>query len=139
MLPALQDPSFSEARATRLILDQIADKWSIMILVFLCEKQAQRFSAIKRRLGGITQKSLTQALRRLERNGLLTRRVIAASPIAVAYALTPLATSLKNPFAALYAWSIDHRVDIERAQSCFDERAQESGAEFQPVATSSSP
>ena len=84
MLPALQDPSFSEARATRLILDQIADKWSIMILVFLCEKQAQRFSAIKRRLGGITQKSLTQALRRLERNGLLTRRVIAASPIAVA-------------------------------------------------------
>ena len=103
----------------RPILDQITDKWSIMILTFICP-EPQRFNTIKRRLGCVTQKALTQTLRRLERNGLVTRRVIPVSPVAVEYSLTPLGHSLREPFSALYAWTVEHLADIEEAQRRFD-------------------
>jgi DNA-binding HxlR family transcriptional regulator len=115
------DPVFAEACATRPILEQIANKWSVMLLAVLCAGP-QRFNTIKRRLEGITQKALTQALRRLERNGLVTRRVIASSPVAVEYSLTPLGRSLQLPFAALYAWALEHAGDIDVAQREFDAR-----------------
>ncbi len=76
----------------RPVLDQIANKWSVMILTFICDKP-QRFNTIRRNLDGITQKALTEALRRLERNGLISRRVIPASPVAVEYSLTALGRS----------------------------------------------
>ncbi|WP_413727669.1 winged helix-turn-helix transcriptional regulator [Sodalis sp. RH19] len=104
----------------RPILDQIANKWSLMILIVLCE-QPVRFNALQRRVGGITQKALTESLRRLERNGLVKRCVIASSPVAVEYSLTPLGHTLQSPFAAIYAWAVDHQPDIERAQRDFDQ------------------
>jgi DNA-binding HxlR family transcriptional regulator len=110
---------FGAACSTRPILDQIANKWSVMILAVICTEPS-RFNAIKRRLEGITQKALTQALRRLERNGLVARRVIASSPIAVEYSVTPLGRTLQTPFAALHAWTMDHASEIERAQLAFD-------------------
>ena len=85
--------------------------------------QPARFNAIKRRLRGITHKALTQALRRLERNGLVGRRVITASPVAVEYSLTPLGCTLQQPFAALYTWAVELVPDIQRAQVDFDRRA----------------
>lgn len=103
----------------RPILDQIADKWSILILTFICFKP-QRFNTIRRRLNGITQKSLTQALRRLERNGLVARRVIPISPIAVEYSITPLGRTLQLPLAALYSWTVEHLSNVEQAQQEFD-------------------
>ncbi len=127
--------------ATRPVLDQIADKWSVLVLGVLCTEPA-RFNAIKRRLGGITHKALTQALRRLERNGLVTRRVIASSPVAVEYSMTRLGTTLQQPFMALYAWAIDHGPDVERAQREFDHRtgvATPSGVRSAAPASSSSP
>jgi len=60
---------------------KVANKWSVLILTVLCTQPA-RFNAIKRRLDQITHKALTEALRRLERNGLVSRRVIASSPVA---------------------------------------------------------
>ena len=105
--------------ATRPFFDQIANKWSLMILTVLCAGP-QRFNAVKRHLEGITQKALTQALRRLERNGLVARRVIATSPVAVEYSLTPLGRTLQEPFQAVYAWTVDHLPDIERAKAAFD-------------------
>lgn len=75
--------------SSRLLLDQITDKWSVLILGSLCEKPL-RFNEIRRRLDGITQKALTQSLRRLERSGILARRVIASSQVAVEYSITPL-------------------------------------------------
>ena len=108
----------------RPVLDQIANKWSVMILTFICDKP-QRFNTIRRNLDGITQKALTEALRRLERNGLISRRVIPASPVAVEYSLTTLGRSLQEPFAALYGWAVQHRAEIYRAQSEFDEKRQE--------------
>lgn len=95
-----------------------------MILSVLCTKP-QRFNVIKRRLEGITQKALTQALRRLERNGLIARRVITSSPIAVEYSITPLGASLQDPFQALYTWALEHIADLEQAQLAFDSRTEE--------------
>ena len=109
--------------SNRLVLDQIADKWSVLILAVLSAKPL-RFNAVKRRLEGITQKALTQALRRLERNGLVARRVIPISPVAVEYSITPLGLSLQQPFAALYAWTVDHLSEVRDAQEAFDRALQ---------------
>ncbi|MFS8324590.1 MULTISPECIES: winged helix-turn-helix transcriptional regulator [Halomonadaceae] len=103
------------------MLDQIADKWSILILAALCEKPL-RFNELKRRLEGITQKSLTQALRRLERNGILARRVIPSSQVAVEYSITSLGRTLEEPFGALYRWTINYLETVTQAQSEFDRR-----------------
>jgi DNA-binding HxlR family transcriptional regulator len=107
---------------SRLLFDQIADKWSMMILTVL-DGGPQRFNAIRRRLEGVSQKSLTQCLRRLERNGLLDRRVIASSPVAVEYQITPLGRTLQTPFKALYAWTLANMETVEQARNAFDRRA----------------
>ncbi|HWJ75324.1 MAG TPA: helix-turn-helix domain-containing protein [Kaistia sp.] len=103
----------------RPVLEQIAHKWSILILTFLCE-EPKRFNALKRRMDGITQKALTETLRRLERNGLIERHVITASPIAVVYSITPLGRTLQAPFVTLLDWAIDHEGDMAAAQRRFD-------------------
>lgn len=107
----------------RPVLEQIAHKWSILILTFLCE-EPKRFNALKRRLDGITQKALTEALRRLERNGLVERRVTTTSPIAVEYSITPLGRTLQEPFLALYDWAVDHQADLALARKRFDLKSQ---------------
>ena len=117
--PVVNDPAFTEIHSARPILDQIANKWSVMILTVLCP-QPSRFNAIKRRLDGITHKALTEALRRLERNGLIARRVFATSPVAVEYSITPLGRSLQQPFEALYAWALDHAGEVVSAQEQYD-------------------
>jgi DNA-binding HxlR family transcriptional regulator len=118
---AQQPPVFHANCSSRLLLDQIADKWSILVIAALCASPT-RFNVIRRRLEGITQKSLTQTLRRLERNGMIARRVITDSPIAVEYSITPLGQSLKAPFQMLYAWTEQHKQQVEQAQQAFDQR-----------------
>lgn len=113
------EKSFTDVHSVRPVLDQIANKWSVMILTVLCT-QPSRFNAIKRRLDGITHKALTEALRRLERNGLVNRRVIATSPVAVEYSITPLGRSLQLPFEALYAWALHHSREVLDAQRGYD-------------------
>ncbi|WP_236591605.1 winged helix-turn-helix transcriptional regulator [Paraburkholderia metrosideri] len=66
---------------------------------------------------------MTEALRRLERNGLVNRRVIASSPVAVEYSITPLGRSLQDPFASLVMWAVTHGDGIEKAQTAFDLRS----------------
>lgn len=104
---------------TRVILDQIGDKWSMMILAVLCPGP-RRFNAIKRQLEGITQRVLTQTLRKLERNGMIRRRVLDGSPPGVEYALTPLGRSFQKPFAALYDWTLAHIDAIQQHQQAYD-------------------
>ena len=101
---------------SRLLFEQIADKWSMMVLTVL-DGGPQRFNAIKRRLEGVTQKALTQCLRRLERNGLVARRVIPTSPVGVEYAITPLGRTLQPPFKALYAWTVEQLPEVEAART----------------------
>ncbi|EKK4001076.1 helix-turn-helix transcriptional regulator [Cronobacter sakazakii] len=111
----------AEINSTRPVLEQVANKWSVLILTVLCTQPA-RFNAIKRRLDPITHKALTEALRRLERNGLVSRRVIASSPVAVEYSITPLGRTLQEPFVALVGWARLHGAAIEQAQVAYDER-----------------
>lgn len=113
-----------ETKPSRLLLDQITDKWSILILAALCPKPL-RFNELRRCLDGITQKALTQSLRRLERSGILARRVIPSSQVAVEYSVTPLGRTLEGPFRALYGWTVDHADDVLQAQTAFDQRAAE--------------
>lgn len=104
---------------SRLLLDEIADKWSVLVLAALCDGP-MRFNAIKRALEGVTQKALTMCLRRLERNGVVSREVITASPIAVEYAITPLGRTLEPLFASLHTWTMNHLPAVEKAQARFD-------------------
>lgn len=116
-----KDLPLEEISATRPVLEQVANKWSVLILTVLCSEPS-RFNAIKRRLDPITHKALTEALRRLERNGLVHRRVIPSSQVAVEYSITPLGRSLQQPFTALVAWAYEHGGGIGEAQLAYDNR-----------------
>lgn len=101
----------------RPVLDRIADKWTILILIVLCPRPA-RFNEIKRRVGCITHKALADALKRLERNGFVTRTVLPTSPVGVEYAITPLGHTLRVPFEALCAWAVENGPSfLERSPS----------------------
>jgi DNA-binding HxlR family transcriptional regulator len=109
----------SDMARVRPVLDKIADKWTIMILTVLCPRPS-RFNEIKRRLDGITHKALADALKRLERNGLVTRTVLPTAPIGVQYSITPLGHSLRQPFEALCNWALEHGDAIDDAGSAYD-------------------
>jgi DNA-binding HxlR family transcriptional regulator len=114
------DPIYRADCPSRAILDQIADKWSMLVLQVL--REPRRFNAIKRRLDGVTQRVLTQTLRKLERNGMVARRILGGSPLGVEYSLTPLGVSLQAPFSALYDWTVAHMDEIQDAQHGYDNR-----------------
>ena len=116
---ALADQVLSNMARVRPVLDKIADKWTIMILTVICPRPS-RFNEIKRRLDGITHKALADALKRLERNGLVTRTVLPTTPIGVEYAITPLGLSLRQPFEALCEWALSHEADLEAARVAHD-------------------
>ncbi|WP_083975906.1 winged helix-turn-helix transcriptional regulator [Kitasatospora azatica] len=108
---------------SRPILDQITDKWSMIVIAVLDEPR--RFNEIKRRVEGVTQRVLTQTLRRLERNGLIVRRVLPTSPVGVEYSLTPLGESLREPFSQLHAWTVANTDEIRARQVEYDQRAHD--------------
>ena len=118
-LEALSCQAMLDVPRIRPVLDKIADKWTIMILTVLCPRPA-RFNEIKRRLDGITHKSLADALKRLERHGLITRAVLATSPIGVEYTITSLGHSLRGPFEALCAWALDQEHAMAAAAVAYD-------------------
>lgn len=111
--------SLNNVGKTRWVLEHITNKWSIMILTVLCTEPA-RFNEIRRRLDGITHKALADALKRLERNGLVRREVLPTSPVGVEYSITPLAQTLQQPFMALNDWALAHGPVLERAQAAYD-------------------
>ncbi|WP_242181647.1 helix-turn-helix domain-containing protein [Sphingomonas sp. CARO-RG-8B-R24-01] len=108
-----------DVAATRPILDHIANKWTVLILSVLCTRPA-RFNDLKRRLDGITHKALSEALKRLERNGLISRKVLPTQPIGVEYTITDLGCSLREPFAALYTWALANGAALQSAQCVYD-------------------
>ncbi|WP_024548539.1 winged helix-turn-helix transcriptional regulator [Siccibacter turicensis] len=113
-----------EVGKTRPVLENITNKWSILILTVLCSEPA-RFNELRRRLDGITHKALADALKRLERNGLVNRKVLPTSPVSVEYSLTPLAKTLQEPFSALYDWALKHGPQVVQAQQEYDARQME--------------
>ncbi|MEU8588839.1 helix-turn-helix domain-containing protein [Streptomyces sp. NPDC048664] len=117
---AVVDIVYRPEHPSRPILDQIADKWSMAVLAVLDEPR--RFNEIRRHLECVTQRVLTQTLRRLERNGMVVRRVLPTSPVGVEYSLTPLGESLRETLGRLYAWTVDHTDRIRAHQTEYDRR-----------------
>ncbi|MES1971689.1 MAG: helix-turn-helix domain-containing protein [Pseudomonadota bacterium] len=112
---------FSSDCPSRSLFDQIADKWSAMVLAVLSDRP-HRFNLMRRRLEGVSQKALTQCLRKLERNGLVNRRVVSLSPVAVEYEITALGRTLQKPLGALHQWTLDNLAEVDAARETFDAR-----------------
>src|SRR5436305_6987012 len=91
----------------RQVLDAISDKWVTLILTALAHGP-QRYSDLSRRIAGVSQKMLTQTLRSLERDGLLTRSVTPSVPVRVDYELTPLGRTLMPLISAIKSWADGH-------------------------------
>ncbi|WP_281426137.1 winged helix-turn-helix transcriptional regulator [Burkholderia catarinensis] len=101
------------------MLDCIGDKWSILMIMTLATRP-QRFSELHRAIRDISKRMLTQTLRDLERDGLITRQVFPTKPPSVEYALSPLGQSLLDPMAALIDWADRRYADIHAARVRFD-------------------
>lgn len=96
---------------SRRLLDRIGDRWTVLIVGAL-DPGPQRFSALAARVGGISQKMLTQTLRSLERDGFVTRTVYAEIPPRVEYELTELGRSLQRPLRALEEWAVANMSEV---------------------------
>jgi DNA-binding HxlR family transcriptional regulator len=92
---------------SRLVLDRIAEKWTGLVVLALAE-QTLRFGELRLRIGGVAPKVLTDTLRALERDGLVTRTVYAEVPPRVEYALTDLGRSLREPLRVVQEWAEQH-------------------------------
>ena len=104
---------------TRFVLDRIADKWSVLIIGAL-GRQPLRFNMLLREIEGISQKVLSQTLKRLERDGLLTRTVFATVPVSVEYAVTPLGTTLARAVTVIIDWAHANIETVQAAQKTYD-------------------
>ena len=111
---------------SRHILDRIGDRWTVLVVVALGDGSV-RFSELRRRIEGISQKMLTQTLRGLERDGLVLRTVHPEVPVRVDYALTEAGRTLREPLRALEQWSVAHLGDVSASQEAYD-RAQSSSS-----------
>jgi DNA-binding HxlR family transcriptional regulator len=115
----------TDLEATRLLIDLLADKWTIPIMAALCSGGGkQRFNAIRREVPAISQKSLVTCLKRLEMNGLVERHVMTNGELAVEYRMTPLGHTLDEPVAALIAWSGKHEKAVREAQRIYNARGE---------------
>jgi DNA-binding HxlR family transcriptional regulator len=103
----------------RDVLDRIGDKWSMLMIMTLAPRP-QRFSELRRAIRDISKRMLTQTLRDLERDGLITRHVFPTKPPSVEYRLAPLGESLLEPMANLIDWADRRYPDIHAARACFD-------------------
>jgi DNA-binding HxlR family transcriptional regulator len=112
---------FNAGCPTREVLDRIGDRWTVLVIESL-EGGPQRFSELARTIEGVSQKMLTQTLRGLERDGLVTRTVHAEVPPRVHYELTGLGRTLTGLLAALDDWSRAHIADVLSARESYDRR-----------------
>ena len=105
---------------TRRVLDRVADKWSVLILVLL-QRGPVRFNALRRAIQGISQKVLSQTLKELERDGLIHREVFPTVPVTVEYSITPLGKTLAEVVRGLTVWAEENMNTILQAQRRYDE------------------
>ena len=122
--------AFLAACPSRKLLDRISDKWVTLILCALGggdaegvgEPRSMRYSELARRLAGVSQKMLTQTLRSLERDGLLTRTVTPTVPVTVSYELTELGLSLHRMIRGVKGWAEMHMDDVLDNRATYDAR-----------------
>ena len=122
-MESLRNPKLCRAiDRTRVVLELITDKWVISVIYSLSEG-TKRYGRLEREVCGVSQKMLTQTLRGLERDGLITRKVYPVVPPRVEYSLTPLGRTLVEPLTALRDWAVSHGDDVEAARHRLDEDA----------------
>ena len=113
------DPAVTGACPVRDVLDRIGDKWSVLLVQNLREGPV-RFGALRRQIGDISQRMLSETLRHLQRDGLISRKVYPTVPPSVEYALTDLGRSLLAPLEQLVTWSAQNHDVVKLARKQFD-------------------
>jgi len=103
---------------TRQLLDRIGDRWTLLVIGVL-DDRPRRFSEIARCIDGVSQKMLTQTLRGLEHDGLVTRTVYPEVPPRVEYELTEMGQTLREPLADLEEWAKAHMSSVLHARQRF--------------------
>lgn len=119
------EPEVLDPRVEALVNDligRVADKWTMLILEVLVEKGELRFTRLSELVAGISQKMLTQTLRAMERDGLITRTVHPVVPPKVEYRLTALGFSLGAAFCGVWIWAEKNLRQVEKARSEFDKK-----------------
>ena len=116
-----------DACPSRQVLDRIADKWTALVIKVLGDG-ILRYSELQRRIGGVSQKMLTQTLRSLERDGLVERRVYPVVPPRVEYSLTRLGLTLQEPLQAICLWAETHLPAMQAARARNERRTPAAGS-----------
>ena len=116
--PPVTDPKVEVL--VRGIIERVADKWTMLVLEVLAERGELRFTRLSEFVEGISQKMLTQTLRQMERDGLVTRTVHPVVPPKVEYKLTTLGLSLGAAFCGVWVWAAENLNEVERARCNFD-------------------
>lgn len=107
---------------TRQVLDRLADKWALLILMRLADGTT-RFNQLRREIEGVSQKVLSQTLKKLERDGLISRRAFPTVPVTVEYSLTDLGRTLRQAVASFTHWAETHMDAVWAAQAAYDTAA----------------
>jgi DNA-binding HxlR family transcriptional regulator len=122
----LPDDVEIDPRVEKLVEDLIgcvADKWTMLILETLVGSGTLRFTQLSKLIGGISQKMLTQTVRRMERDGLLARKVYPVVPPKVEYKLTDLGLTLSAAFCGVWVWAAENLSKVEESRAKFDKKA----------------
>jgi DNA-binding HxlR family transcriptional regulator len=119
---------FNSECPTRQVLDRIADKWTVLIIRRLADGTL-RFAQLRRAVDGISQKVLTNTLRGLERDGIVTRRVYASVPPRVEYSLTSLGRSLGDLVQGICRWAETNIEQVQEARLAYDRNSAARPAE----------
>src|ERR1700677_4421275 len=117
--PATAPDPYAAGCPTRQLLDRVGDKWTVLTLGLIRDKPL-RFNALRRDIEGVTQKMLSQTLKQMERDGLITRTVLPTMPVSVEYAITPLGQTLAAVLDGLQLWARDHIADVLAARRRYD-------------------
>src|SRR5688572_15640808 len=116
----MKDPSNPVCRTISTLLSRIGDKWTVLVVQTLAGG-SRRFNELRREIPSVSQRMLTLTLRKLERDGLVSRAVTPLIPPRVHYALTELSKSLQGPICGLVNWPLDNVEAIHAAQARFDQ------------------
>jgi DNA-binding HxlR family transcriptional regulator len=109
---------------TRVLLDRIGDKWTVLVVGAL-EHGPLRFTSLRETVG-VTSKVLSETLRALERDGLLTRHPYSENPPRVEYELTTLGRSLNQPLASVRSWAEAHYDEVRASRESYLDRGSAS-------------
>ena len=131
-IPTMFQANFSARSCpARQAFDLVTDKWTPLVISLLHDGP-KRYTQLKRQIGGITQKMLTQTLRKMEEEGLATRTVYPTAPPSVEYALTPLGETLCEPIAELLRWARTYGLQMQSIRESIAEMSKGKTAQEKP-------